>query len=516
MCEHATPLFLTLPSKGRGDKEYGRRESNSVSWLALLPDSPRQAKRDIDTARPRLEARPPSHPRVSDMLLAQRANSDLAATLAEVEARYRALHPKSAERQAEAARHMPGGNTRTVLHYTPFPLAWAGGKGNRLTDVDGRGYVDFLGEYTAGLFGHADPLIQAAQKKAIDDGTVLGGPNQYEARLAAAIRTRFPSVDLLRFTNSGTEANLMALAAVRAQRPDRPRIMVFDGGYHGGVFHFAHGGSPLNLPLPWVVGQYNDVDGTRTLLRRHAAELAAVLVEPMMGSSGGCIPGDPAFLGMLREECSANGVVLIFDEVMTSRLSPSGLQGRLGIAPDMTTFGKYLGGGTSFGAFGGKRELMARFDPEAPDALAHAGTFNNNVISMAGGLAGLTQVFTPAEAERINALGDDLRRRLNGAAERRSAPFQATGLGSLIGLHFTRKPIRSPADAHAAGAEKLEAELHKLFHLEMIDEGYYFARRGFIALSLPTTEADIEGFVEVVSEFLDSRGPLIARAIAGG
>jgi len=451
------------------------------------------------------------------MELAVRPNSDLADALAEAEAQYRRRNPKSAARHDEAAQHMPGGNTRTVLFFTPFPLTWAGGKANRLTDLDGHEYLDLLGEYTAGLFGHSDPVIQAAQKKAIDDGTVLGGPNQYEARLAAAIRARFPSIELMRFTNSGTEATLLALSAVRAQRPDRPRVMTFGHGYHGSVFYFSKKSAALNMPLPWVIGEYNNVEASRSLLRQHAKELAAVVVEPMQGG-GGCIPGTPEFLGMLREECTKAGIVLIFDEVMTSRVSPGGLQGLLGIKPDMTTLGKYLGGGASFGAFGGKRELMERFDPNRPDALAHAGTFNNNVISMAGGLAGLTQVFTPKEAVRLNALGDRLRQRLNEVARSRKAPFQATGVGSLIGLHFARKPIVTAADAHPAdpAIEKAQGDLHKLLHLEMMERGFYFARRGFIALSLPTTDADADSFAAAIDDFLQTRGAMIERSLPRG
>jgi len=442
------------------------------------------------------------------------ANADLDQALQEAEAHYRARHPKSAARKEEASQHMPGGNTRTVLHFTPFPLVWSGGKGNRLTDVDGMEYVDFLGEYTAGLYGHSEPVIQAAQKKAIDEGTVLGGPNQYEARLAAAIRARFPSVELIRFTNSGTEANLMALSALRALDRKRPRIMAFEHAYHGGVFYFSPGHDQLNFPIDWLVGAYNDVEGTRALLRRHAQELAAVIVEPMLGG-GGCIPGTPEFLKMLRQECTALGIVLVFDEVMTSRLSPSGLQGRLGITPDMTTFGKYLGGGTSFGAFGGKREVMAHFDPDRPDSIPHAGTFNNNVLSMAGGLAGLTQVFTPEAAVRINALGDALRKRLGEIASKQGAPVQATGVGSLLNIHFSRRPIVTAADAHPSdpATEKAVAGLQKLFHLDMIDQGYYFARRGFVALSLPTTEADTQGFAAAFGEFLEARGALIERSL---
>lgn len=439
---------------------------------------------------------------------------DLAGALAAAESRYRIRRPISAQCQRASAEHMPGGNTRTVLHFSPFPLVFASGRGNRLTDVDGLEYLDLLGEYSAGLYGHSDPVVQEAIQLALNDGTVLGGPSPYETGLAQAIRARFPSIDLLRFTNSGTEANLMALSTVRALRPHRPRIVVFDGAYHGSVFNFRGLGASLIAPFDWLMASYNDLEGVRTTLRAHGSAIAAVLVEPMLG--GGCIPGNAAFLAMLREECTARDIVLIFDEVMTSRLSPSGLQGLLGIRPDMTTFGKYLGAGSSFGAFGGRRDLMDRFDPSRSNALVHAGTFNNNVLSMAGGLAGLTRVFTPLEAVRINALGDRLRERLNAIARAHSAPFQATGIGSLIGLHFNTNPILKPDDADYAdkAVQSAKIQLETMFHLEMIDRGYYFGRRGYISLSLPTTAADCENFAAAVDDFLAVHGPLIESVLS--
>ena len=434
---------------------------------------------------------------------------DLAGALAAAEAHYRARHPNSARRHASATAHLPGGNTRTVLHYSPFPLTFARGQGNRLTDIDGLEYLDLLGEYSAGLYGHSNPMIHAAMHQALDEGLVLGGPNVYEARLADAICARFPSLDLVRFTNSGTEANLMALSIACAVAPDRPRVMVFDGAYHGGVFYFRRGGALLNAPFNWLLAQYNDIPGTRALLRAQGALIAAVIVEPVLG--GGCIAGCAEFLRMLREECTASGSILIFDEVMTSRLSPAGRQGLLGMRPDLTTLGKYLGGGASFGAFGGRRDLMQRLDPAQPHAFSHAGTFNNNVLSMAGGLAGLTQVFSAAEAVRINTLGDLLRTQLNDLGRARGVPFQATGAGSLIGLHFVAGLIRRGADIEPAGAQDQhrKAAIEALFHLDLIDRGYYFGRRGYISLSLPTLEADCEGFLAAVDQFLARRGSLI-------
>src|SRR5207302_7753485 len=194
--------------------------------------------------------------------------------------------------------------------------------GARITDADGHEYVDFLGEYTAGLYGHSHPVIVEAIREALADGIVLGAPNRYETTLAEAICTRFPSIELVRFCNSGTEANLLALSLARAVS-GRSSVLVFAGAYHGGILLFGHGISPLNPPFPWIVGEYNDADGAARLIAEHAHELAAVIVEPLQGAAG-VIPGDPSFLHTLREATIENEVLLVFDEVMTSRLSTGG------------------------------------------------------------------------------------------------------------------------------------------------------------------------------------------------
>jgi glutamate-1-semialdehyde 2,1-aminomutase len=428
----------------------------------------------------------------------------LEVALSVAEARHRARHPQSAHCHEIARQHMPGGSTRSAIDFTPFPLTFRQGRDQWLVDVDGIQYLDLLGEYSAGLYGHSEPRIQAAISRAVADGLVLGGPNRYEARLAAALRERFPSLELVRFTNSGTEANLMALAAVRAGAGSRRGVLVFEGGYHGGVFNFRRGHGALNIDFDWCLGVYNEVGGTRQLLRQRAASLAAVLVEPMQG--GGCIPARAEFLHMLREECSSLGLVLIFDEVMTSRLSTGGLQERFGIRPDLTTLGKYLGGGASFGAFGGRRDLMEHFDTARPHALEHAGTFNNNVISMAAGLAGLTEVYTSAAIVRLNALGDSLRERLNALALEREAVLEASGVGSFIGLHWMRLGAEDPPVAAQPARNRLET----LFHLDMIERGFYLGRRGYIALSLPTTADDLERFIAAVEGFLEEHASIVS------
>jgi glutamate-1-semialdehyde 2,1-aminomutase len=443
-----------------------------------------------------------------------RVNQSLEAVVAEAEQRYIAANPNSAALNARARGALPGGNTRTTLHYGPFPLHLRGGSGSRVTDVDGHDYIDVINEYTAGLFGHSEPKIQAVLKTAIDDGLTLGGPNVYEADLAALIAARFPSMERLRFCNSGTEANLLAVAAARAIT-GRAKIMVFDGAYHGSLFYIGLKPSPMNMPIPLVVSRYNDAEAAAADIKAHAGELAAVLLEPLQGS-GGAVPAEIPFLTALREGCNQHGIVLIYDEVMTSRLGPNGLQGRLGILPDMTTLGKYVGGGMTIGAFGGKAEIMDRFDPARPDALPHGGTFNNNVLAMAAGRVAFTEVLTEAVLGAMNALGDTLIAGSNALARKHDVPLQATGIGSIFGLHFQRGPIRSARDlaAAAAGREAAIADLKKLYHLDMLARGIYSTRRIMGSLSLANSEADIARFLAALDDFMAERGSLI-RAVAG-
>lgn len=427
-------------------------------------------------------------------------NADLDAAYAEAAERFVAANPQSAAIHQRALQAMPGGNTRTVLHYDPFPLRFVRGEGCRLWDADGHELTDFLGEYTAGLYGHSDPVIRAAIKQAAVDGWVLGGPNLLEARLAEALVDRFPALQRVRFTNSGTEANLMAVAAARAFTC-RDRVMVFRGGYHGGVLYFA--GSPLNVPFDYVMADYNDAEGTAAAIRAEGDRLACVLVEPMSGS-GGCIPGSDGFLEALRGATAETGALLIFDEVMTSRLSPGGLHGMLGLAPDLVTLGKYLGGGLSFGAFGGRADIVDRFDPRRPDAWPHAGTFNNNVFTMSAGLAGITQVYTPDRAVALNASGDSLRGRLNDAILRRGLPMTVSGRGSMMAVHAGGTAPASPPEAAARNRRLID-----LMHLDLIAAGIYTARRGMAVLSLPMTAGDFDRFTVAFEEFLDARRSVI-------
>jgi glutamate-1-semialdehyde 2,1-aminomutase len=408
---------------------------------------------------------------------------------------YVARHPKSALQYQEATAVMPGGNTRSVLFYDPFPLAIARGEGSQLWDADGHAYTDFIGEFTAGLYGHSHPVIHKAILQALQDGINLTGHNLLESRLAKLITQRFTNVKQLRFTNSGTEANLLAMAAAR-QFTKRSQILVFKGGYHGGVLTFASGPSPINVPYDFVIGTYNDLEGTAELVKTHAATLAAIVVEPMQGA-GGCIVATAEFLHGLRQLATQTGALLVFDEVMTSRLAPGGRQQLLNIAPDLTTLGKYIGGGMSFGAFGGRADVMAQFDPRTPGHLGHAGTFNNNVLTMSAGIAGLTSLYTPEVAVDLNARGDAMRQRLNEVCRLHDVNLQFTGLGSMMNLHATRNCIHNCDDTHPR-----EQLVKDLLFFDMLEQGFYLARRGFIVLSLPLTDEDIERFVAAFEGFL--------------
>lgn len=434
----------------------------------------------------------------------QRRNRTLDDALAEARATYTDRRPRSLAQHQAARNVLPGGNTRTVLFHGPFPICAAGGEGAYLIDVDGHRYLNLLGEYTAGLFGHTNPVIRAAIDRALDHGINLGAHSQMEAELAAIVCERFPSIDLVRFTNSGTEANLMALATAR-HATGRTDIMVFKGGYHGGLLYFGGGGIPINAPYPFVMGTYNDIAATRDAIKARGKSLAAVLVEPMMGSAG-CIPAEREFLAMLREETARCGAVLIFDEVMTSRFSAGGAQKRDGITPDMTTLGKYIGGGMSFGAFGGRRDLMAIYDPTAPGSMPHAGTFNNNVLSMAAGVAGMSQVFTPAVAEALHERGERLRTRLNDLFAGAGVAMQATGRSSLMSLHATARPIRTPDDLASS-----DDRVKELVFLDLLEHGIYLARRGFIALSLMVTDRDVDHFVTALGTILAERADVLPR-----
>ena len=347
----------------------------------------------------------------------------------------------------------------------------------------------------------------SAIRNALDGGVAMGAPTRYERILAGLVCARYPAVDQVRFCNSGTEANLMALSSARVVT-GRNKLIAFHDAYHGGVIKFLGGPCALNMPFDFELADYNDTEGTAELIDRVGDELAAVIVEPILGA-GGNIQGNREFLGMLRKKTSDAGALLIFDEVKTARLGPSGVQGMLGINPDLTTMGKFIGGGLPSGAFGGSAEIMAHFNPKRKGRLAHAGTFNNNVCSMAAGCAGLSKVYTPQRAAEFLEWSEAFRISLNEMFAAKDVPMYANGLGSIIAIHFSKKPTKKPSDI-TPGCQAMRP----LLHLELLLDGVLICSRGDLFLSLPMDDDDLARVRLALGRFADTYKPLIESVLA--
>ncbi|KAJ5365276.1 hypothetical protein N7517_008162 [Penicillium concentricum] len=398
---------------------------------------------------------------------------------------YTAANPKSKAAFNKAQQFLPAGSTRSVLYSAPFPLVIESAEGCTVTSLDGQKYIDFVSDFSAGLYGHSHPVIHKAVHDALAKGFNLGGIITQEAQLGQILCDRFPSIERVRFCNSGTEANMYALATA-LEFTKRKKVLVFKEGYHGGTLSFSAAGntSPLNLPHEYVFGTYNDIEATRPLIDK---TIGAILIEPMQ-AVGGMKPSSKEFLQSLRDAADEYGVVLIFDEVVTSRFHFHGLQGAWQVTPDLTTLGKYLGGGFSFGAFGGRAQIMSLFDPTVTDTqtLSHSGTFNNNVFSMTAAVAA-SQLVTEKSLSRINGLGDRLRQQANEIAHiagHKSIEF--TGYGSAVGVHF-----HGPSGV----------DIRDAFYFHLIQEGIFIGRRGFVSLNLQHTDAEVDRVLKAIQKF---------------
>ena len=440
----------------------------------------------------------------------------------EVSASYRARTPGSAVRHEAAKRVMPGGDTRTVAFHAPYPLYLVEGHGSRIRDVDGNEYVDFLNNYTSLIHGHAHPAITDAVSGQLSLGTAFASGFEAQTRLAEILTSRVSSVELVRFCNSGTEAGMNAIRAARAFT-GRDIIVKMEGGYHGtyddvevsvhpdlanqnaGPDHAPLGvidtrGVPANTTDNVLVLPYNDVPAVERLLTERGAEIAAVIVEPVMGA-GGMIPAEHGFLAALRALTAEHGSVLIFDEVMTFRLESGGMQQHHRIRPDLTTFAKIIGGGFPVGAFGGREAIMAQFDPGRPNPLWQSGTFNGNAITMIAGIAAMEH-YPSAEVARINALGDRLRGGLNHLFLERGVPGEATGYGSFVNAHLTARGVRDYRTA-AVG----DRALQRLMHLTLLDEGVFCAPRLLCCTSTAMDEDTIDQALAAFGRALDRMAP---------
>lgn len=432
---------------------------------------------------------------------------------ADVIADYRASSPRSAALHEAARRVMPGGDTRTVAFHAPYPLVITEGQGCRIQDADGRTYVDLLNNYTSLIHGHGHPGVVAAVSERLPFGTAFPAPNEAQTRLAEIIVDRVTSVDMVRFCNSGSEAVMNAIRAARAFT-GRDLIIKMEGGYHGtyddvevsvhpdprnpesGPDHAPNSvlgtrGVPENTTDNVLVTPLNDVDAVERLMRERGEDVAAVIIEPVMGSAG-MLPADHTFLEALRGLTLENDALLVFDEVMSFRLEPGGVQEHYRVRPDLTTFAKIIGGGFPVGAFGGRASVMEQFDPLRPSPLWQSGTFNGNLITMVAGVAAM-EAYGSDEVARINALGERLRAGLHTALADAGLSGTVTGYGSFAGLHLGTTDVRTYRDTAVA-----DKGLSRLLHLALLLEGIYVAPRLMMCTSTAMDEATID---EVLAGF---------------
>jgi glutamate-1-semialdehyde 2,1-aminomutase len=387
--------------------------------------------------------------------------------------------------------------------------------------VDGNALLDFLNHYTALIHGHAfAPVVEAAQKQ-IERGTAWAAPNEYQIKLATLICERVPSVERLRFTNSGTEATLLAIRAARAFT-GRDQIVKIEGGYHGtheavsvsiepNLERAGSADAPLSVPAgPGVtrgvlgatrIIPFNNPGALERVLVEGRGQIAAVIIEPVMGSRG-MIPAEREYLKFVREITRAHGVLFIADEVMTFRLDSGGAQALYEVEPDLTAFAKIIGGGFPVGAFGGREDVMRQFDPTL-GGIAHGGTFNANPVTMAAGLAAMEHL-TPDKIAHANRLGEALRGGLTDVLHEQGLRGQVTGQGSLVGMHLTPRPVRD-----YRSAASVHPELRSLLHLTCLNRGLHFSTSSVLNTTTVMTERDVNQAIQIVQEALVELRPAI-------
>jgi glutamate-1-semialdehyde 2,1-aminomutase len=408
-----------------------------------------------------------------------------------------------------AQARIPGGVNSPVRAFgavggEPFFVARAAGA--RLIDTEGREYVDYVQSWGASILGHADPAVVEAVQRAAADGTSYGAPTAREVELAEAIAARVPSVEKVRLVSSGTEAAMTALRLARGAT-GRAKILKFAGCYHGhtdallaqagsGVATFGLPGSAGVTPgtvADTIVVPYNDLGALDTALAEHGNDLAAVIVEPIAANMGLVPPAD-GFLAGLRERCTSAGALLVLDEVITGfRVGVDGAQGRYGITPDLSIFGKVVGGGLPLAAVGGPAALMDELAPLG--AVYQAGTLSGNPLATAAGLAVLAQLDTNSYAD-LEQRAERLARGLREAFAANDVVAQVTRVFTLVGVFFSSAPVRNYDDARAADHERYA----RLFH-GLLDRGVYFAPSGYETLfpSLAHTDRDLDATIEAAA-----------------
>jgi glutamate-1-semialdehyde 2,1-aminomutase len=394
-----------------------------------------------------------------------------------IEDSFRKLTPKSAEMAKRAERVMPGGDTRTTSYHRPYCLTISRGEGPFVWDIDGNRYIDLLGNYTSLVHGHAYPPIAEAIANAARQGTAWPARSEPQVELAEMLCERVRTVERVRFCNSGTEAGMLAVHVAR-RLTGRKYILMARYGYHGSY-------DDLELGLVGQDGErtlladFGEVTSFEALLTERGSEIAAVFLEPVLGSAGVVAP-PPAFLELVGEAAHRAGALFVIDEVITLRLATGGAQEIFEVRPDLTMMGKIIGGGLPVGALGGRAEIMAAFDPRDRGAIWHSGTFNGNPATCAAGLASLSEL-TPERIAKMEQQAIKLAEELKRAALQAELPFSVRQFGSLMNVFFMNEP--PPATIARQDMRAMAS-----FHLAALNHGLFIAPRGLIALSTVITD----------------------------
>jgi glutamate-1-semialdehyde 2,1-aminomutase len=420
---------------------------------------------------------------------------------------------RSGELMKAAERVMPGGVNSPVRAFRGVggqPPFIARGDGARITDADGRTYIDFVGSWGPLILGHAPTAVVEAITETARRGTSYGAPTELEVRMAETIAAAYPSMEMVRLVSSGTEAAMSAIRLARGAT-GREHLVKFDGGYHGHadslLVKAGSGGATFSIPdsrgVPAALAaltvtlEFNDVGGVRDLFRRHGGEIAAVIVEPVAGNMG-VVPPAPGFLESLREVTAEHGALLIFDEVITGfRIAYGGAQERYGVRPDLTCLGKIIGGGLPVGAYGGRREVMANVAPLG--GVYQAGTLSGNPLAVAAGLATLAALRTAGVYERLEHLGARLELGMREAARKAGVALAVNRVGSMMTGFFCDGPVADYTSARRADTKRYAA-----FFQGMLERGVYLAPSQFEAafVSLAHSDTDLEDAARAATESL--------------
>jgi glutamate-1-semialdehyde 2,1-aminomutase len=397
---------------------------------------------------------------------------------------YRERTKTSAENHVAANLLMPGGTSRQASFWQPYPLTIESGEGAYVQDIDGNRYLDLLNNYTSLVHGHAYPPIIEAVREQLGRGTSWAAANEPQLKLAAAIVERVPSIEQVRFTNSGTEAAALAFTIARIVT-GRQKVLMARYGYHGSLLEFEIGSFGHAGHLTYLA-RYNDLSDFEAVLDEHGEEIAAVFLEPVLGA-GGIVPGRKQFFEGVKAAAHKAGALFVLDEVLAFRFGFNGCQGAIGIEPDLTMLGKIIGGGFPVGAVGGNRELLKIFDPDDMKVF-HSGTFNANPVTMVAGEISLREL-TAERIETMNSLAEMLRTGLIDSAKKSGLPIAINHYASCLNIFLSESIPESPV-------VRDDEDLMDSFHVACLNHGLFVAPRGMVALSTVVTEKDIAAALE--------------------